>query len=62
MIPRLKDYSFTESVTVCSMYIDDPSLCIYTKVYRFDTAIHTLDFLFILLFSNQSHSNISVIN
>lgn len=24
-----KDYLFSQSVTVCSMYIDDPSLCIY---------------------------------
>lgn len=62
-----KDYLFSQSVTVCSMYIDDPSLCIYKSVQVWYSYSHSgfFSFLFSFLFAflfNESHSNISVIN
>lgn len=41
-----KDYLFTQSVTVCSMYIDDPSLCIYKSVQVWYSYSHSGFFFF----------------
>lgn len=47
---RRTTYLFTQSVTVCSMYIDDPSLCIYKKCTGL-IQLFTLWLFFVVAFS-----------
>lgn len=54
-----QDYLCTQSVTVCSMYRDDPH-CVYTKCIGLIQLFTS--WLFWGAFWNESHSNISVIN